>query len=105
VRAISTKPVERRGRISIESRGSSRGSSMRSSTSCSIAVTSRSASCGCPWIISQRGLSGTWRRTNMIPMASVAPRKNASRQPTSGPNSALSSSTPESAAPNAAPSQ
>ena len=41
----------------------------------------------------------------MIAIASTAPRKNASRQPTSGPNRFVSSSTPESAAPNAAPSQ
>ena len=53
----------------------------------------------------QRGLSGTCRRTIRIPTPSTAPRPNASRQPTSAAKMSSFSSTIESAAPAAVPSQ
>ena len=43
--------------------------------------TMRSASSSRPWMKSQRGLSGTLRRTSMIDSASTAPSPNVMRQP------------------------
>src|ERR1041385_1042023 len=43
----------------------------------------RSASSSCPWIKSHRGLSGTLRRTSMIPSPRIAPTAKAMRQPMS----------------------
>src|ERR1041385_7799844 len=43
----------------------------------------RSASSSCPWIKSHRGLSGTLRRTSMIPSPRIAPTAKALRQPMS----------------------
>lgn len=54
---------------------------------------------------SQRGLSGTCRRTIKIMIASVPPSPNASRQPISGLTRVGSSSGSVSSAPPAAPSQ
>ena len=52
-------------------------------TSSSISPTICSASSSRPWMKSQRGLSGTLRRTSRIPTPSTAPIPKASRQPTS----------------------
>ena len=43
--------------------------------------TIRSASSSRPWMNSQRGLSGTLRRTSMIESASTAPSPKVTRQP------------------------
>ena len=45
-----------------------------SSTVCSMSRTIRSPSSSRPWMNSQRGLSGTFFRTNQMPMPSTAPR-------------------------------
>ena len=58
-----------------------------------------------PWMNSQRGLSGTWRRTKRMPTARMAPSPNASRQPIAGSMRAGSSSGIVSSAPPAAPTQ
>src|SRR6185312_9312687 len=58
-----------------------------------------------PWIISQRGLSGTKRRRNTTTMASTPPMTKASRQPSHSGTSAVSSTTSEPSAPIAAPIQ
>ena len=52
-------------------------------TCSSIPSTSSSASCARLWMNSQRGLSGTLRRTSRITRPSTTPRPKASRQPTS----------------------
>ncbi len=39
-----------------------------------------------PWRSSQRGLSGTWRRTSTMPTASSAPIAKPTRQPCTGPS-------------------
>ena len=64
-----------------------------------------SASSSRPWMNSQRGLSGTWRRTTRIPTASTAPRPKASRQPQAGSTRSGSSSGMVSSEPPAAPTQ
>ena len=74
-------------------------------TRSSMPATSRSASSARPWIIIQRGLSGTNRRTRAIAMPSTAPSAKARRQPRSTGKIEVSSSTTDSAAPAAAPSQ
>ena len=51
-----------------------------------MAATIRSASSSRPWMKSQRGLSGTLRRTSMIASPSTAPTPKHSRQPTSTAN-------------------
>ena len=70
-----------------------------------MSVTSSSASSALPWMNIQRGLSGTFLRTIRIPMPSTAPRPKAIRQPTSAAKMSSLSSTIESAAPAAVPSQ
>jgi hypothetical protein len=105
VRAISPKPIDRRWRTVIESPGSSSGSLVSSDTSRSMRSTMASASSSRPWMNSQRGLSGTWRRTSRMPRPSTAPIPKAIRQPTSGAKMSVSSSTSVPTAPNAAPSQ
>ena len=54
---------------------------------------------------SQRGLSGTCRRTSRIPTPSTAPITNATRQPTSGAKIDVLRRISEPSAPPAAPSQ
>jgi len=66
--------------------------------------TIRSASSSRPWMNSQRGLSGTWRRTIRMPMPSTAPKPKAIRQPTSSGKVEVSSTSAPSA-PSALPSQ
>ena len=58
-----------------------------------------------PWMNSQRGLSGTWRRTSRIATPSTAPRMKASRHPRSGAKIDVSSRISAPSAPPAAPSQ
>ena len=58
-----------------------------------------------PWMNSQRGLSGTWRRTIRMPTARIAPSPKASRQPHSWLTRVGSSSGMVSSAPPAAPTQ
>ncbi len=55
--------------------------------------------------MSQRGLSGTSRRTSKMATASTAPSAKPARQPHTGPITRASSSTRLSAAPSAAPIQ
>ena len=55
-------------------------------------VTIFSPSSSRPWMKSQRGLSGTCRRTRRMPTARMAPRPNASRQPQAGSTMVGSSS-------------
>ena len=102
--AITPKPIERRWRILIIRSGSSSCWPVSASTSRSIWATSVSASWSRPWMNSQRGLSGTCRRTIRMAIPRTAARKNAIRQPTSVANSALSriSDAPE---PSAVPTQ
>ena len=80
-------------------------SPVSSRTCSSISPTICSASSSRPWMNSQRGLSGTLRRTSRIPTPRVAPMMKASRQPKSAANSAVSSRAMEARAPPAAPSQ
>ncbi len=75
------------------------------STVCSMSVTIRSASSSRPWMNSQRGLSGTLRRTSSTPRASTAPSANAARQPISGSITVSSVSGMVSSAPTPAPTQ
>ena len=56
-------------------------------------------------MVSQRGLSGTLRRTNMIARPMAAPSPKAKRQPRSIGKRLLSSTTKDRAAPAEAPSQ
>ena len=65
----------------------------------------RIASSGRPCEISQRGLSGTSRRTCRIATASNAPSAKHARQPHSGPSTRGSSSSRLRPAPSAAPIQ
>jgi hypothetical protein len=67
--------------------------------------TMRSASSARPCAISQRGLSGTSRRTSRMATASTAPSAKPARQPHTGPITRASSSTRLSPAPSAAPIQ
>ena len=60
------------------------------STPCSIARTIRSASSSWPWMKSQRGLSGTLRRTKRTPSPRIAPSRNEIRQPTLAESRVLS---------------
>ena len=83
--------------------GSSRPDSSR--TSASIWSTMRSASSSRPWMKSQRGLSGTWRRTIRMASPRIAPIAKAIRQPTSAANSEVSSRKIAPIAPIAAPTQ
>ena len=76
-----------------------------SRTSFSMSRTMRSASSARPCEISQRGLSGTWRRISRMATASSAPSAKPPRQPHTGPSTRGSSSTRLSPAPSAAPSQ
>ncbi len=68
-------------------------------------ATMRSASSTRPRASSQRGLSGTSRRTHRIANASAAPSRKPTRQPSCGPSTRGSSSTRLSSAPIAAPIQ
>ena len=54
---------------------------------------------------SQRGLSGTLRRTNRMPSPSIAPSPKASRQPTSAAKSARVEQDQRGSPPTAAPTQ
>ena len=60
---------------------------------CSMPATTASASAARPWVISQRGLSGSHSRMKNTMPASSAPIRNAARQPCSGSITARSSST------------
>ena len=88
--AISRKEIVLRCSTRIESSGSESFSSDSSRTSRSIESTMRSASSSRPWMNSQRGLSGTLRRTIRMPTPSTAPMPKARRQPTLVANSELS---------------
>ncbi len=65
----------------------------------------RSASSSRPWISSQRGLSGTCRRTSRITRARTAPSAKVRRQPTFAAKMSVSSATIDSSEPPTAPSQ
>ncbi len=82
-RAISRKGIDFRWRTVIVSSGTGSFSCVSCSIACSIESTMRSASSSRPWMNSQRGLSGTLRRTTMIVRPSTAPQPKASRQPRS----------------------
>ena len=71
----------------------------------SISATMASASSARPCASSQRGLSGTSRRTSRIATASTAPRMNPKRQPQCTGITAGSSTTRLNPAPSAAPTQ
>ena len=71
----------------------------------SMSRTIRSPSSSRPWMNSQRGLSGTLRRTIRMPTARIAPSPKASRQPHSWLITVGSSSGMVSSAPPAAPTQ
>ncbi len=81
VLAIVTKPMVLRCLIVIDWLGS--GSVVPSSRSIrfSIPSTKSSAALACPWMNSQRGLSGTCRRTTKITSPSTTPKPKQSRQP------------------------
>ena len=64
-----------------------------------------SASSSRPWMISQRGDSGTWRRTSRTARPSTTPRANDSRQPTLPGKIDSLSATIDSSAPSIAPNQ
>ncbi len=65
----------------------------------------RSAPFSLPWMNIQRGLSGTFLRTNRIPIPRTAPRPKAIRQPRSFAKKFSLSRNTDSAAPSAVPSQ
>jgi hypothetical protein len=88
----------------VSSTGSSR-SPVVSSTRRSMPETTLSASSLRPWVNSQRGLSGTVRRTIRMSKPSTAPSPKASRQPSEAGIRSASSRTRLSAAPPAAPNQ
>ena len=75
------------------------------STRRSISATTRSASSGWPWVISQRGLSGRKRRSSSTMKPSTPPMMKAARQPISAGMTAGSSTTSAPSAPSAAPIQ
>ena len=102
--AISRKEIVLRCSTRIESSGSESSSSASARTSLSIESTIRSASSSRPWMNSQRGLSGTLRRTIRMPTPRTAPIPKARRQPMLVANSELSS-TSDAAEPAAEPSQ
>ncbi len=89
MRAIIRKGIDSRWRTSIVSSTSSRSSPVSCSTDSSMPRTIRSASSSRPWMNSQRGLSGTLRRTSMIESASTPPSANVTRQPMSFGNTEL----------------
>ena len=65
----------------------------------------RSASRGWPWVISQRGLSGMYRRRSSMPMPSATPMPKARRHPRSSEKRPGANNTPATAPPIMAPSQ
>ena len=105
MRAISTTPMVLRWRIVIVSSTPSSDCPVSSSTVCSMLWTISSPSSSRPWMKSQRGLSGTCRRTIRMPTARMAPRPKASRQPQAGSTIVGSSSGIVSSEPIAAPIQ
>ena len=76
---------------------------MVSSTWRSISRVISSASSSRPWMNSQRGLSGTWRRTNRIAIPRMNPSPKQTRQLSSGEK--MCSAATDSSAPAAAPAQ
>ncbi len=107
VRPISMKLVLSRCWISIALSSGTRlrDSPVSSSTVPSMLRTISSASSSRPWMNSQRGLSGTLRRTSSTARPRSAPRPKATRQPMSFGSTLGFSSTMVRAAPAAAPSQ
>src|SRR3569832_2697345 len=67
--------------------------------------TLRSASSGSPCTISQRGLSGTWRRMVSTARPMTAPMAKANRHAKDGDNQALFINSSDAAAPSAEPIQ
>ena len=105
VLAISPMPMDFRCRMVIVSWTSWSWWWDSSETVRSMSRTMLSASSSRPWMNSQRGLSGTLRRTIRMPTARIAPRPNASRQPHCWSITVGSSSGIVSSAPPAAPTQ
>ena len=105
VLAISTRLIVLRCRIVMESETPCSSRPVSSVTVFSMLVTIFSASSSRPWMKSQRGLSGTLRRTSRMPTARIAPRPNARRQPQLWLMTVGSSSGMVSSAPPAAPTQ
>ena len=103
--AISGMPIDLRCRMVIESDTSCSGVPDSSATVRSMSRTICSPSSSRPWMNSQRGLSGTLRRTSRMPTARTAPRPKASRQPHAWSMTLGSSSGIVSSAPPAAPTQ
>jgi hypothetical protein len=100
------KPIAFRCRTVISTSGSSSSPiPVEDRTCCSMSVTISSACVSRPWMNSQRGLSGTLRRTSRIARASTTPRAKHSRQPRSTARSFGLSSTSVAAAPAAVPTQ
>src|SRR5579862_529446 len=102
-RATSIRPSDLRCLIAIVSSGSSSCAPVDSTTWRSMSWTTSSASRSRPWMNSQRGLSGTWRRTIRIARPRITPSPKQTRQLSSGEK--MCSAATESSAPSAAPAQ
>ena len=105
VLAISGRLIVLRWRIVIVSSTSCSCLPLSSATVRSMSRTMRSASSSRSWMNSQRGLSGTCRRTTRMPTARIAPSPKAARQPQLGSTMLGSSSGIVSSEPSAAPTQ
>ena len=81
VLAIMPIPMVFRCRMVIRSDTLGSRSPVSSTIVFSISSTIRLPSSSRPWMKSQRGLSGTYRRTSSTPTPRMAPNPNASRQP------------------------
>ena len=81
------------------------GYPVSSSTPCSMSPTIASASASRPWMNSQRGLSGTCRRTSKTARARMTPRAKPRRQPISFGSHAVFSRARDAADPAADPTQ
>ena len=91
--------------VSSSSEGSGSSPPVDSFTWRSMSETISSASSSRPWMKSQRGLSGTLRRTSSTPSPMIAPSTKESRQPRSVGKIAVLSITTESSEPPTPPSQ
>jgi hypothetical protein len=103
VLAMVMNPIVWRCRMVMDCSGSGSSAPVSRSTRCSIPSTSFSASRSRPWMNSQRGLSGTLRRTSSTTTPRTTPSPKHSRQPTLTDRSLVAGTV--SSAPAAAPAQ
>src|SRR5215831_13054709 len=103
VLAMVTNPMVLRCLMVVDWLGSLRWVPVSRSTRSSIPSTRASASPAWPWMNSQRGLSGTLRRTSRMTSPSTKPRPKQTRQPTLTGRSLVAGTV--SSAPNAARAQ